>query len=411
MYPSKYQPYLFNDVTLSDTCCNTSSFVQRIFQTDAVNFQFVVTPCPDATEVIENPTFNDGNSSTQAGWDASGGAVSYNIGGTGAWLQENGSQILQDALTVTADTWSYLRVDVKVITATDTTFSSIQIGGFSESISFPAATGTYLFYVNVGPNDEMFVRRNAQDDASDIVLIQNVSLLEIDLPTIEVQDLDGVQISTDVITEYNAPYLNVFFQPDTATINAGCFKIEVERTCSAQTYLSEVIQIVPENDCDLLIGACGDLNVWGINFAPYMRLQATIRSNESPEYDRFTTRKTNGRYRMDYGRISKMYLLSTPSIPEHVRDFIYALYIGQGIGVKKGVLDQKNYFAFDEPEISTVQQDDDGATLTMRLTDLEQNTEALFRTQCNNVLPPKALGSRAINIAIKAATDTGIEVP
>lgn len=413
IYPTKYQPIRFFDDAQEQECCRDSFWNLQYFNTDPINFQFYVGPCPKENQIVQNPTFNDGGSSSQANWSEVG-VVTYNSGGLSGASLINDAQISQSIPSFTGSSNYLLRISITTASiGSILPTSEIRIIGANIPIEFVPQTNVYEFFVKgSGVNGLTIQQVQLQSGATDLTTIQSVQLFEISEPTVSFEDLDGNTLSQIVASEYNAPYFTASFQPSAATIEAGCFNIKVSRTCGSDTteYLSENISLIPSNICDVLIGSCGQTNYNSDDFQPLLRCRANLRADKSPEFTINRTESASGLQRISYGKMNKAFTLYFDRVPEHIRDFIYTLAIHNEVAIKVGNKPQEKFVVYeepDEPEFAT--GDDELALMNLQLLKKEELTETIYKGECAVSLPPKALGSRDQNIAIKAGTDTAIE--
>src|SRR5690606_35806033 len=213
----------------------------------------------------------------------------------------------------------------------------------------------YSFYVQ-STTGKIGIKRNANEGdiiPNTSIVLEYVTAMPIELPSISIIDLAGTNIELITNATYEPPYLNVLYKPSNEVVNVGIFQIKVTYACDEEevvTYVSEAIQIIPADNCFIQIGGCGNVNVIQGSFIPFLRLESKIVADRPFVYERFITRRTSGRYRMNYGRASKAFTFSTVVIPEHVRDFLYLLPLCDKVVIKRGEGVQQEYFCDEDPD-------------------------------------------------------------
>lgn len=401
--PVQDQPILFREPSAPDFCCPESDWNHQFFNNDSVPFQFLLGKTDDAANEVSNPNFTDGSTN----WNNAG--VAFNIGSSGAWLQDDGSYVEQTGLVnVSLNEWVELKVDVGII-GPDMSGARIRITGFQQVIDFFANTGSFSFYVQ-GDGSESIKIEAIETYSSALIYIKGVDIYQITLPTIETINSDGTTITSISDGAYSPPYFSVLFQIGADEVTAGCFRFKVTR--GDIIFESELIQVIPANNCDLLIGGCSQNTLYSPEEPLYFRTKGKVLADQVPVYERFTTRKNSGMHRLNYARKSKVFTLTIERAPEHVRDYVYSLPLFSVVGIKIGSGVQRNFFVYEEPdppEFTT--GDDDLARVTMRLMYKQELSETIFEGECNFILPPKALGKRSEGIAYRVAPDTAIRVP
>ena len=408
---SQFQPIKFATETEPEPCCGEIPWVHQYFTTDQITFQLEVTPCVTADDVILNGQFLAASILSQPNW-TNDADVTFNVGGTGARLGNNGDFIEQNPIAGLSNSTYLLRVSIKpeVLATTTTTSIIIDTGPFT--ITVPAVKKVVEIYIQYFQLAYLRFTLDNQIEAPAVTFINWVELLEVDLPTITVEDTDLNPLVQDVTIQYQAPFLLANFQPQADALDAKCIRIRVEAPCGEGDLLSEKIGLISENNCDMLIGACGNVNFADNDLQLTFRAKGKIRADQGFEYDRFITRTTSGLSTLNYSRMTKVYTVYVEMCPEHVRDYLYSLALMNVIAIKVGQGTQKTYVAFEAPDAPQFSEgSDDLAGFTMRLIEKEFLAEALFGDTCSVVLPPKALGSVQFQQAIKADTNTGIEVP
>lgn len=413
--PVNDQPILFTGINPPVPCCGESDWNHEFFQTDLIPFQFELGPADGAETIIVNGNFTDFDNNEQTGWDKEGTSVAYNIGGDGAWLQGEGS-IIKQTTGYTPGDWFLLKVKFVNQGSNEFEFpdANIEVGGIAEPFSFLTVTQNVEAYVQAGLDGFISFQLNLDSEGIAFMYIQSVELLPITMPIITTETKDGTELSTITTMVYSAPFLSVSFQPTSLEGDAKCFRFRLlaSEDEDAQVYISELIEIVPNNNCSLLLGGCSQNNMYSRESDLYVRLKGKIRADAAPVYDRFTTRTNSGINRLNYANKTKIWTLYIDRVPEHVRDYLFSFPLFNTIGIKIGVGEQRNFFVHeepDEPEFTT--GDDQLASVQMQMKLKESLQETIYESECSFILPPKALGSKALELIIKAAENTGIKVP
>ncbi len=419
--PTRYQPILWQ--LDGDTSCDSlaggecgtgcgseaGNWNQKMFANDVIGFQFVVTPCQTATNLVTNPDFSGGDT----GWTLVNSASINPF--SGAFLLEGGDEIIQESF-LTVNTYYYVSITSRRLSGESAGQPiSLSLTGIMEDVEFfsTTATTTQSFYVRSSAGNIGVVRNTISTGDSDFLLITFVSVVPVELPSIFITDLAGATLDTFDEATFQPPYLNTYYAPIEAVINNGVFQIKVVYACTGEAeviYFSEPIEIIAADPCFIQIGGCGNINVLEGGFTPFMRLESKLIADRSPNYERFLTRRTSGRYRMNYGRSAKTFTLSTVHVPEHVRDFLYILPLCDKIVIKKGEGSQVAYFVDEEPDAPDfLASSDNLASIQLPLVYKEDLIESIYVQECNVFLPPRALGYRQDNLIIKAAVNTGIK--
>lgn len=408
IFPSKYQPLLFtkDGYTNCNECgtgCDSiaGNWVQKMFANDDVTFQFQVTPCPDATNLAQNPNF----SSNGDGWDSSG-IVSYTS--QGAIIGSAG----QVSLSVFDPyKWYLIKLSTDAIA-----HPLLRVhNGNGLGYEYYPVTETREFYIQTGADGKIIFERVSGDfnTAADFLNINYVVISPIELPDVYVQDLEGNTLEVIAPISFEIPYFNVQYSPNTAAVDAGTFVFRVGQSCSNEEppeyWYSEPIQVIPSDDCFIQIAGCSNNNLFGDSFFPFMRIEAKLIADRAPIYDRYMSRKTSGRWRLNYGRAAKAFTFTTGYIPEHVRDFIYLLPMFDMIAIKRGTSLQEVYYCDESPDAPDFLPSSDSlAKIIVPLVYKEELIESIFKQECNVILPPKVLGWREEDLIIKAGEDTAI---
>lgn len=419
IHPTKYQPILFTQEDSYD--CNAGacgaawdekagSWNQKMFEKDYIPFQFEVTPCDNAPNLISNPNF--GNSGS--GWSVDAGSAQF--APYGAKLLTPGTEISFNPPLNLAQ-YYYVTISGFIKSIEPAPPISVSLTNVLEDVTFfiTEEAQSFSFYVQ-STTGKIGIKRN--NDIGTVLpttypVIDFVTAKPIDLPDISILDLDGVFIESVLTATYEPPYLNLLYTPSQDVIDAGAFLIKVSYACDESpviVWTSEAIQIIADDNCFIQIGGCGNVNVFQGSFTPFMRLESKLVADRTFTYERFITRRTSGRYRLNYGRASKAFTLSTVAIPEHVRDFIYMLPLCDKIVVKRGQGAQQEYFSDEEPDAPQfIASSDDLASVQLPLVYEQDLIESIYVQECNVSLPPNALGYRPSNLIIKAAENTGIK--
>jgi len=403
MRPVRNQPIKFFDIDAEPPlCCNEDRYIAKMFDNDSIQWQFEGDPCTGATELVTDSTFPSG-----ANWTEAGGAT---IAFGTAILPVGGS--VEQSVSLTAGDW--YKVEITVIQeAADTSQSQVQIFGFGGSTEFSAVTGTTTLYFQALFASTPFKLQHSATSGAGSIRITLASIKAIEWPVADIRNPDtGVFIENPTVTFYDGKYITWTWTPTSAAIAVGTVYIEVVNTCATDIeYHSENICIVEENDCDLLIGACGSYNDWGNGFLPVARLRAELMRGTGYQYpDRFTYQDSNGLFKNGYTRRNKQYMLKIDLCPEHVRDFIYGLAFGNEIGIREGTSDQGYYFLAEEPDDPVfADREKDLATITLTLVRKDVNELSVYEEECQAALPPVVIGTAEIQEAIETDTNELIQ--
>ncbi len=402
MTPISNQPILFSQGAEPD-CCPDILWRQKMFDTDVIRWQFMLEPCFDATELISNPNFT-----STSNWTLGGSA---SISGDTARLPSSGDYISQTT-AMPEGVWLEITINIEQ-TELNASNSRIKIIGFDQSILFTPAPGTFKFYAQslseVVKIDHSF--NTSQFQTVDL-RIGSFSVKEIAFPSAEIQDLSGGTIDNSVPVYVSAQYATWEYTPIQDVIDNGQFRIEVSRNCSGniETWTSEPICTIPENDCDIQIGVCAQTNVYGDNFEPLIRLTAEMKKGTSYQTDRLVVESNTGKQNLAYGRRNKSYQLNIPMLPEHVRDFIYFLPMCNEIAIRQGLGDTHSYFVSDDPdEPQPVAGTRDLTNNSIALVRKHVLEETIFIQDCGLFLPPYVIGTHDIDEAIQTDTDELIQ--
>lgn len=402
MLPVNNQPIKFTETSADlPSCCTDNYYKARMFETDAIEWQFAVDLCPDATELVTDAVFSSG-----AGWTATNGAT---FPFPGNCLIPVNADIEQTGISTTAGNWYVLRVVIKS-SPIETSQSTLQITGFSQTHEIPTIPGAVEIYVQATSASSAIKLLHNASSGTGFVQITFCGLKEVDYPTCTIRETDGALIESPT-TEFNYGRFSTYtYTPSSSAIAIGTFIIRVTRTCGSDTvtYESEPICVIPENDCDLLIGACGNYSGHGDGFLPAIRIKGELMRGTGYTFpDRHTYQDSNGLFRNGYTRRNKQYTLKVDLCPEHVRDFIYATAFSNEIGIREGTADQGFYFLSEEPDEPVfAEREKDLATITLRLTDKDINDKSTFDAECDAALPPVVIGRSDIQEAIETDTDT-----
>lgn len=398
MIPVENQPLLFTQGT-TGTCCNDVLWGQRMFDTDFIRWQFQIDPCTSATELV-----TDGDFTNAASWTLGGTA---SIGGGIASLPNSGDSISQ---TTGLPTGTWLEIVINVAsTELNASDSKIKITGFDGVILFTPAPGTFTFQAQaLSTTISISHNFNVSEFATVELNLGLFSIKEIATPTAEIQDLDGNVLDASVPVVASSKYATFEYQPIQDVIDNGVFVVVVSRNCSGdiETWQSESVCIIPENDCDIQIGVCASSNVYGDDFQPIVRLQAELKKGTSYTSDRFVVNSNTGKFTLGYGRRNKSYVLNIPMLPEHMRDFIYFLPMCNTIALREGVGTTQSYFINDEPDEPTqIAGTKDLTNCSILMVRKQVLEESIFTGDCSVTLPPYVIGERELNIAIQTDTD------
>lgn len=398
------QPILFNESGVDAICCPATDWNHQFFTNDTVPFQLIVGKDETLDNLVLNPSFvQDGTN-----WDVSLGLVLYNPAHSGALLVTQIARLRQSGLAISLNQWVEIRIDVHIYDGR-VSEEKIHVNGFLQDIEFYASTNSFTFYAQGDGSGTIHISRSGVT-TNNFMYIEGVYVNEITLPTLSTIDVEGDELSVIADAAYTAPYLSAIFQIGAAEQAAKCFRFKA--VLHDTIFESELIQVITANDCDLLIGGCSNNTMYSSDSPLYFRAKGKVLADQVPIYDRFTTRKNNGMHRLNYARKSKVFTLTVDRVPEHVRDFIYSLPLMGVVGIKTGSGVQKNYFVFEEPdppEFTT--GDDDLASVTLRLMHKQELSEMIYDSECNFILPPKALGIRSENTAYRVGENTAIRVP
>lgn len=403
MIPSPNQPILFQPSgEESVTDCNSNRWQYKMFTDDLIQWQFIVEPCPDAEQLIENPLFE-----TATDWDGVGANV-FPLPSALALIYVGG-YIVQDDVTTSADQWYLIEVNISEVLNT-LGKGVVTISGFDDDVSFPAMAGLHKFYVKATASTTDVKIALSATSGTGTVIVNEVFLREVTYPEYEFLDTEGNTIADTSNTYHNKDYINYSLVPGDPLLEAGAFYIRVYLTCDETevSYTSELICIVAENEKDLLIGGCGNVNSYKGDFAPIIRIKGElIRGTGNTFPNRYTYQNSRGLFTNGYTRRNKQYTLKIDLSPEHVRDFIYMTALFNTIGIRVGTEGQENFFLEEEPDEPVFPDGEIGlATITLLLVRKDANEVSVFNGECSPSLPPLVIGERGINQAIQTSEDS-----
>lgn len=375
-----------------------------MFQTDEIYWQFEMDPCLDATQIISDPVF-----SPNAAWTLNNGASFIPSNGFAAI--PIGGSISQNVTTV-VNQWYQFQINIFAVEQSAGQ-GKLVISGFGETIEVPAQQDQFTFYVQAtATTTPLNIALTAQSGSS-IVQINQVMAYEVEYPDYEFLDVNGDTISDTANQFDEANFSTWSLVPSNDLLDAKQFQIRVYRTCSGEeiSWTSEFICIITENERDLLISGCGNLNSFGSDFQPVIRVRGELMKGTGYSFpSRYTYQDSKGAFFNGYTRRNKAYTLKIDLVPEHIRDFIYMIALYNSVAVKVGTGDQIDLFLDEEPDEPVFPQGEkDMATITMRLVEKERNEVSTFNGDCRRALPPTVIGENAIERAIQTDTDELIQ--
>lgn len=396
MNPVANQPILFFQDE-NDCACTSGQWNHIAFENDQLRWQFELEPCPNATQIMQNPDF-----ASDTGW----GTISATISGGEADMSIFGAQVFQTGLSTTNGNWYEITVTVSDanLSAAD---STLTITGFDDELEFSAAPGQYVFYSqSISTTVSLLHRFDLNFGASQTLKVSFFGVREVEFPSAEIQDVTGGLL--DTVDAFNGGnYATWNYEPSATVINNKTFKIVVSRDCdgNVEEWESEPICLIPEDDCTLQIGICGQNNLWGSRFQPTLRIHGEIKKGISYRYDRNLVETNSGKHTLAYGRRNKVYEMSFDMVPEHIRDYLYWIAMSNLMVVRRGLGEQFQYFAFDEPD-DPVFPPAEAELANVRFTFERKEflEETVFEADCNVVLPPLVIGEQG-NIAIQDEND------
>lgn len=406
MNPSPNQPILFHPTnSFTQEACFNDRWQYRMFETDEIYWQFQVDPCLDATQIVDNPFFNF--PVTQ--WTANGTAII--VGPFSFAVLPNGGSISQD-LTTTANQWYQVNVNVSESSG-NAGQGELTINGFSQTVTMPGLINRYSFYVKANSASTTIDLAYTVQTGSGTVYVNEISCYEVDFPSYEFLDLQGNPIA-DTANQFDDFNFSTWsLVPSTNLLNAGQFRIRVFRDCGGTeiSWTSETICIIPENERDLLLSGCGNMNSFGSDFEPVIRLRGELMRGTGYTYpNRYTYQDSKGTFNNGYTRRNKAFTLKIDLVPEHVRDFVYMAALYNSIAVKVGTGTQVDLFLEEEPDDPVFPTGEkDIATITMRLMEKDKNVISTFDGDCRRALPPTVIGENEIERAIQTDNDELIQ--
>ena len=394
------------------SCCPPQIFSQKVFPNDIINFQFILPPCLGVENTLLNPAFTDGTEFVQANWvvgPSSSPGFFVEFDANGARMELNNSSIEQSNIAIVAGDYYLLEIRVFVNSTNGIANSVLNVLGFEEEISFPAITGLQSFYVRALPGELIKIFQSGFSNLSTTPYIGEVILSRIQIPDVVVTDVHGTTIAAGTPNfDFEAPFLNVTYQAVDEAVDLGCFRLVLYRDCE-EPFISEAFEVIPVDFCHIYIGQCDNSNIHDGQL--YGRFEAFVVNDQAPETDRFVTRDSKGRYRMNYSNMVRVFSLYIEAIPAYKRDFINWLAASNTVAIKLNGQPTEEYFVINEPEAPGFADKDYGlATMKLSLVKKEELNEHIYRADCKVLLPPLILGEKATNIAIKAGVDTVIEV-
>jgi hypothetical protein len=410
MRPTPNQPIKFRPTGDFDTeSCGPVAYQARIFQTDVLRWQFDIDICPNAEQVIDEPFFNNvGSWTTNDNATVFGGSINlcaFSIGG----------QLFQNMVPDITGNWYEFSV---VISAVNENIgnSKFRASSLFDAVEFPATVGRHTFYVQATDNNFLVITLigDASLNVSGFGLadIDEVTMREIDYPSCEILDLDDNVLSTPSPAFAAQNFANWEIIPDTSELDAGQFKIRVFRSCEGddsdlESWTSESVCIIRENNRDILIGGCGNTSSFLGDFDPVARLSGELARGTGFQFpNRYTYQNSKGRFFNGYTRRNKVNTLKIELCPDHVRDFIYMLPLFNTIGIRVGTGPQEQYFISEEPDDPVFADGEKTlATITLQLVRKSVNEISNFVQDCEPSLPPVVIGDRNLNEAIQTGNN------
>lgn len=405
MNPSPNQPILFQPsegVTLEE--CRSERWQYRMFENDEIYWQFQIEPCLDADQVVSDPFFIP-----NAAWTANAPATV--VPAFAFAIIPIGGSIQQD-LTTVADAWYQVNINVSEFVGS-VGQGRVVVSGFGTSYEFPGQVDRFTFYLQAtGTTTTINIAFTAQS-GSGSVQINEVTAYEVEYPEYEFLDVNGNPIADTANQFDEADYSTWSLVPSTDLLAAKRFQIRVYRTCDGEeiSWTSEWICIIAENERDLLISGCGNINSFGSNFQPVVRVRGELMKGTAYSFpNRYTYQDSKAAFFNGYTHRNKAYTLKVDLVPEHIRDFIYMIALYNSIAIKVGTGSQFNLFLEEEPDDPVFPEGEkDLATITMRMVRKEANEVSTFDIDCTRQLPPTVIGENAIDRAIQADTDELIQ--
>ena len=375
-----------------------------MFDTDEIQWQFQMDACLDAVQVVQNPFFD-----SDTDWDLIDGADISPF--TSFVTMEIGSSFAQTLTTETAG-WYEININVN-LSSDNTSQGKLIISGFATQFEVPAQRGRYTFYGQaLAASTDLSVLFSAVSGAGSVAVNEFTARL-VEYPDYEFIDINGDPIADTANQFDEGNYSTWSLVPSSNLLAAGYFRIRVFRTCGGEeiSWTSEPICIVPQNQSDILLSGCGNMNSFGSDFQPLMRLSGELMRGTGYQYpNRYVYQDSGGSFYNGYTRRNKSYTLKIDLIPEHVRDFVYMSALYNSLAVKIGEGTQVNLFLEDEPDDPVFPDGEkDLATVTLRMVEKAANVVSKFNRDCTRALPPTVIGENAIERAIQTDTDELIQ--
>jgi hypothetical protein len=335
--PIPYQPINFEPLTpcqdsggcveVEESCGGTANSYQvRVYPTDQFQFQFDISNCADAEQLLANNNF----ASDLDDWIQLGDGLNV-IDGI---LVASGNDTIQQNGLITIGVEYLIQIDVLELTGGDIT---IGIGSSSANNFTITEAGQYQFYlIGGGSNFKM-------EFFCDTAQVAFVNLFE--APTVNsfevlVIDGTGATVAATNVSNHNVSngIATVSFvwseltmgYPYTEPLADGCYRLRVVETCDEGDELTSNLFCIGSHSgiCLIEFRACMDSDAaFGLafgNFAPSVRIQA-VKGYGKHGWDRLLHRNSAGRTTNYFAFGEKTEEVRTERLPEFLLDFLGTL--------------------------------------------------------------------------------------
>ena len=359
---------------LTDCANDEVPYNQLVQNTDQTQFQISIAPCPDAVDIMPEPTFDsDDGWDLPTNWGVSDNKLcattTSNIAETTVIFNEGYYRI-----KLVVESWDNTQTGILEVRLDGVNLQEINSAGTYYVYGFSPVGGSTLELVPTALIGVCFTEISAYL----MSLPFDVKIFNNDEPPTEVATIDYVT---------NPEYFT--FAGDTLTVTIDwaalgvvnqCAFLMLINSCDGSQLISNRFKIGDYSEmCTLLINACNNNNSFGFvfigsDFSPRLRIEAKLRqSTFASETSIFEdSGGTKGAY---YFARRKSKSLSIAIQPEYIHDFLSTLkgydtfYIG---GVP--------YFV-DDDEYSPVYGDNDNfATVIMSVSEKTQNVKNILCT-------------------------------
>lgn len=406
MTPVANQPILFTPTgSVNTEACQEVAYQAKTFVSDVLRWQFLVSTCANAEQVIDQPFFESVGS-----WTTNSQATVFG-GGINLCAFSIGGQLFQNNVPDVTGRWYEFSMVISSV-AENVGNAKFRVGSLFDSIEFPATVGRHSFFVQATEFNLLSILLMGDESLNipgfGVCDVTEVTMREIDYPTCEILDENDNVLASPTLSFQEENYVNYEHVLGSDEIEAGQIKIRVFRSClgdnsDLEDFTSELICIVADNNQDLLIGGCGNVKGYLGDFNPLIRVTGEIVRGTGYQYpNRYTYQNNVGRFYNGHTRRNKVNTLKIELCPDHVRDFIYMLPIFNTIGIRIGTGSQENYFIEEEPDEPVfVDGEKTLATITMRIVRKAADEVSTFEVDCEPSIPPVVIGNAEINEAIQ----------